>query len=206
MRTLIIVMLIEVFGLCYFEMTFADITINGETVRVETDAYKVQFDRGVITRLHNKLTAETYTLPRHGRPTGGSRTDRHLKDEPRTHLGNTRESTLTEARKTAQDKAEILFRQGGNEITLNIEVEAHTGDLLIGGSGASDTAGVYGFSGAVRTWISRNLKLILPVDGGQVIDASSPIHRRRIQLSRDLGSTTRNPSRAAGRFFRSWSR
>ena len=72
MRTLIIVMLIEVFGLCYFEMTFADITIDGETVRVETDAYKVQFDRGVITRIHNKLTAETYTLPfgTDGTPTG----------------------------------------------------------------------------------------------------------------------------------------
>ena len=36
MRTLIIVMLIGVFGLCYSEMTFADITIDGETVHVET--------------------------------------------------------------------------------------------------------------------------------------------------------------------------
>ena len=61
MRTLIIVMLIEVFGLCYFEMAFADITIDGETVHVETDNYKVQFDHGVITHIHNKIIAETYT-------------------------------------------------------------------------------------------------------------------------------------------------
>ena len=175
MRTLIIVMLIEVFGLCYFEMTFADITINGETVRVETDAYKVQFDHGVITRIHNKLTAETYTLPfgTDGTPTGRWGQTGILK----TKNGNiyTRESTLTEARKIAPLKAEILFRQGGNEITLNIEVEAHTGDLLIGGSGASDTAGVYGIQWGCGGLDVRNLELILPVDGGQVIDASSPI-------------------------------
>ena len=60
MLTLIIVMLIEVFGLCYFEMTVW-------ARHVETDAYKVQFDRGVIIRLHNKITAETYTLPEDGR-------------------------------------------------------------------------------------------------------------------------------------------
>ena len=64
---------------------------------------------------------------------------------------------------------------GGNEITLTIEVEAHTGDLLIGGSGASDTAGVYGIQWGCGGLDIRNLELILPVDGGQVIDASSPI-------------------------------
>ena len=41
----------------------AEITIDANTIHVETDAYKVQFDSGVITYLHNKLTGETYTLP-----------------------------------------------------------------------------------------------------------------------------------------------
>ena len=172
MRTLIIVMLIEVFGLCYFEMTFADITIDGETVRVETDAYKVQFDRGVIIRLHNKITAETYTLPEDGR----SQEVRGQTGILRRHHGPiwARHGTI-EARKTGQDSATLLFYQGGNEITLTIEVEAHTGDLLIGGSGASDTTGIYGFQWGCENLDITNLKLILPVDGGQVIDASSPI-------------------------------
>ena len=64
-----------------------------------------------------------------------------------------------EARKAGQDSATLLFRQGGNEITLTIEVEAHTGDLLIGGSktgvehptSLASTAS----SGAVRTLTSR---------------------------------------------------
>ena len=175
MRTLVIVILIGVFGLCYFEMTFADIIIDGETVHVETNNYQVQFDRGIITQLHNKLTAETYTLPLsiNGTPTG----KRGQTGILRTTNGNvyTHESTLIEARKITPLKAELLFHQGGNEITLTIEVEAHTGDLLIGGSGISDIAGVYGFQWGCGGLNIRNLELILPVDGGQVIDASSPI-------------------------------
>ena len=172
MRILIIVMLSGILNMFYFETASAEITIDGDTLHVETNAYTVQFDRGVITQLHNKLTAETYTLPEAGRSpgvrghTGILKTDRYIwaNDMP-----------TTEARKTGQNSATLLFRQAGNEITLTIEVEAHTGDLLIGGRGASDTASVYGFQWGCGGLDIRNLDLILPVDGGQVIDASSPI-------------------------------
>ena len=43
--------------------TNADITIDANTIHVETNNYKAQFDYGAITYLHNKLTDETYTLP-----------------------------------------------------------------------------------------------------------------------------------------------
>ena len=99
MRTLIIVILIGVFGLCYFEMTFAEITIDGETVHVETDNYEIQFNHGVITQIHNKLTGGTYTLPLgvDGTPTGRLGQTGIL----RTRNGNIyiRESTLTEVKK-----------------------------------------------------------------------------------------------------------
>ena len=175
MRTLIIIILIGVFGLCYFKMTFADITIDGETVHVETDAYKIQFDRGVITHIHNKLTAETYTLPEASRAQGV----REQTGILRRHHGPIWTSHgIIEAKKTGQDSATLLFRQDGNEIVLTIEVESHTGDLLIGGSGVSDTTGVYGFQWGCENLNITNLKLILPVDGGQVIDTSSPITYR----------------------------
>ena len=67
-RILIGVMLISLFNLT---TAFADITIDANTIHVETDAYKVQFDRGVITHLHNKLTGETYTLPPDANINGG---------------------------------------------------------------------------------------------------------------------------------------
>ena len=41
----------------------AEITIDDNTIHVETNNYTVQFDYGAITYIHNKLTDETYTLP-----------------------------------------------------------------------------------------------------------------------------------------------
>ena len=177
MRTLIIVMLIGVFGLCYFEMTFADIIIDGETVRVETNNYTVQFDRGVIAQLHNKLTGETYTLPPDTGRTLGFRAQTGILRRHHDPIW-ARHGTI-EARKVGQNSAILLFHQGGNEITLTIEVEQHTGDLLIGGNVVSDISGVYGFQWGCENLDITNLKLILPVDGGQVIDASSSITSRK---------------------------
>ena len=170
MRNLTVVTLILVLSLFYLEPASAEITIDGETIHVETDAYTVQFDRGVITQLHNKLTDETYTLPP---GTLGFRAQTGILGIHKSVWA--RHATTVDAQKINPHQAEILFHQGGNEITLNIEVEAHTGDLLIKGSGASDTAGVYGIQWGCENLDIRNLKLILPVDGGQVIDASSPI-------------------------------
>ena len=171
-------MLNGVLNMFYSETASADITIDGETVHVETDNYKVQFDRGAITQLYNKLTHEAYILPLgiDGTPTGKWGQTGIL----RTRNGNiyTHESTLIEARKISPLKAELLFRQGENEITLTIEVEAHTGDLLIGGNVVSDTTGVYGIQWGCGGLDTRNLELILPAHGGQVIDEFSPITSR----------------------------
>ena len=87
-RVLTLVALILVFSLFYLEIVSAEITIDGETIHVETDNYTVQFDRGVITQLHNKLTDETYTLPPRHQPRDLGRYW-HLKkqaDEARCHV------------------------------------------------------------------------------------------------------------------------
>ena len=65
--TLIVVVLINGFNLFYFDVVSADITVGSETVHAETDGYVVEFDRGVITYIHNKHTNTTYTLPGEGR-------------------------------------------------------------------------------------------------------------------------------------------
>ena len=65
MRTLIVIMLILIVSIFYLEPASAQITIDGDTIHVETNNYKVQipFDLGGINYLYNKLTGETYTLP-----------------------------------------------------------------------------------------------------------------------------------------------
>ena len=151
----------------------AEITIDGNTIHVETNNYKVQFDYGAITYLHNKLTDETYTLPLE-----------HIFETHAAILGKhenfwARRSQTVETQKINEHTAETRLQEGGNEIRLVIDIEPNTEDLLISGECVADTPGVY----AIQQWAIdnlniANLKLIVPSDKRQVIDATSIIDRR----------------------------
>ena len=62
-NTVRILTLVVLISICWVEAALADITIDGESVHVETDAYTVRFDKGVMSYIHNKRTGETYTIP-----------------------------------------------------------------------------------------------------------------------------------------------
>ena len=180
MRLLITTILIVIFCMLYIETAEpAELIIRDKTVFVKTDAYEVQFENGVITHLSNKLTAETYTLPLGVDyvPTGTGISGRSglLK---RSGGIWTNQATLTEARKVAPLKAEIVFRHGQSEFRLFIGVDARSGDLLLEQEGTSDTAGVYGIQWGCVNLDVRNLDLILPADGGQIINPMSPFTSR----------------------------
>ena len=163
---------------CFQMAQSAEVKVIDNNVFVETDAYQVQFMDGVITQIHNKLTGEAYTLPLGigGVPTGISGRSGLLRRDGGSIW--TDQATLTEARKVAPLKAEIVFRQGQNEILLFIAVDENTGDLLIEQEGVSDTAGVYGIQWGCGNLDVRNLDMILPADGGQIINAMSPFTAR----------------------------
>ena len=156
----------------------AELTIRDKTVFVKTDAYEIQFEKGVITQLHNKLTAETYTLPlsADGVPIGISGRSGLL----RRNGGSiwTEQTTLKTARKIAPLKAVLVFNQGQNEIRLSIAVDQSTEDLVIEQEGISNTAGVYGIQWGCVNLNVRNLDLILPAEGGQVIDSTTQVTSR----------------------------
>ena len=156
----------------------AELTILDNSVFAKTNAYEVQFKNGVITQLHNKLTTETYTLPLSagGVPIGISGRSGLL----RRNGGSiwTEQTTLKTARKISPLKAELVFSQGQNKIHLFIAVDQSTGDLIIEQEGASDTAGVYGIQWGCGNLNVKNLDLILPARGGQIIDVESPIISR----------------------------
>ena len=158
----------------------AEIKIVDNNVFVETDTYEVQFMDGVITHLHNKLTEETYTLPL---GVGGVTGFRGRSGLLRRNIGSiwTDQATLTQARKIAPLKAEIVFRQGQNEFRLFVGVDARSRDLLVEQEGTSDTAGVYGIQWGCVNLNSGNLDLILPADGGQIINAMAPFTFRDFQ-------------------------
>ena len=176
MRFFTIIILSGIFCLYYSQVArCAEIRVVDNSVFVETDAYEVQFSDGVITQIHNKLTGEAYTLPLGvgGVSTGISGRSGLLRRDGGSIWAD--QATLTEARKVAPLKAEMLFRQGQNEFRLFIGVDARSGDLLIEQEGTSDTKGVYGIQWGCRNLDVGNLDLILPAEGGQVIDATSPV-------------------------------
>ena len=176
-RTLIIVTLILVFSVFYLETASGEITIDGETIHVETDNYTVQFDRGVITQLHNKLTDETYTLPPDinrgiSGDTGILKNKRTRRDA--TFIG-TRHATEVETRKIETHTAETVLRRDGDEIRILIGIDPQTDDLLISGDCVSESPKVYGMQWGIGHLDLYNLDLILPSHGGRLIDATDAL-------------------------------
>ena len=175
MRLLGIAILSGILCLFYTQTIHAaEITIVANSVFVRTDTYEVQFTDGVITQLSNKLTEEVYTLPLGigDFPIGiGGRSGLLRRNDSSIW---TDQATLTEARKIDPLKAKIVFRQEQNEIRLFIAVDEDTGDLLIEQEGISDTEGVYGIQWGCGHLDTENLNLILPAQGGQIIDVTSP--------------------------------
>ena len=184
LRFFVVIILSGIFCLFYSQVArCAEIKVVDNSVFVETDAYQIQFSDGVITQLSNKLTGEAYTLPLGVDyvPTGTGISGRSglLK---RSGGIWTNQATLTAARKVAPLKAEIVFHQGQNEFRLFIGVDARSGDLLIEQEGTSDTEGVYGIQWGCGNLDVGNLDLILPADGGQIINAMSPFTSRNVSL------------------------
>ena len=155
----------------------AEVTVVDNSVFVNTDTYEVEFIEGVITHLYNKLTEEIYTLPLGSSGITGFRGRSGLLKRDGRSIW-TDQATLTEARKVAPLRARLIFKQGQNEIRLFITVNERTGDLLIEQRGVSDIAGVYGIQWGCVNLNARNLDLILPADGGQIINAMSPFTAR----------------------------
>ena len=146
----------------------ADITINGETINIETDNYTVQLDRGVITYLNNKLTDETYTL--------SPETNRMPDFRARTGMLrrgiSTHKASIVEIQKVNPRQVEMLFRKGDNKIRLLVSIEPFTNDLLISGDCVSDSPGASGMQWGIENLNLQNLRLIIPSEKKQIIDAS----------------------------------
>ncbi len=171
MRGLIIGTLILAFSLFCLELASAEITIDGETIHVETNNYKVQFDRGVITHIHNKLTDETYTRPR--------QMDRGVEGETgilKQHTDVwTRYTSTVETRKIEIHTAETVFRRGGDEIRIVVGIDPNTDDLLISGDCVSESPKVYGIQWGIGHLDLYDLDFILPSHGGRLIDATDAL-------------------------------
>ena len=71
--------------------------------------------------------------------------------------------------------AELLFQQEDSEVRLYIRIDRGTGDLLIDLEGESDLPGVVGLHWGVGDLDIQNLSIIVPRDGGSIIDVNTQI-------------------------------
>ena len=197
-RVLVAVVLIGVFNLCYSDVASADITIDDDFVHVDTDNYTVEFYKGSIGYIHNKLTDETYTL-REGKL---GWTGVQFKDGDDR---STRWASLISTKQVDPLKAELLFQHKETEIQLFITVDPVTDDLLIDLEGESDRHEVVGVRWGVSYLDIQNLSVIAPVDNGRIITATTPSNYLRYPYPLQqhwLGSATRYCSKSAWRVLR----
>ena len=150
-------------------------------VLAETDRYRVRFKDGVLVHFHNKLTQETYTLP----PKGPSNTQRGLliqyvegrygRDEP------INERWDVETQKLSPLAIEIAYHSDyrtEKTVRLRIAIEPETQDLVIHQSGTSAFGGLVGIMWGCGYLNSQKVNLILPANGGQVINDTTEFGNR----------------------------
>ena len=169
--TLIVVFLISGFNLFCFNVASGDITIDGAFVYVETDRYAVEFKKGVVIHIHNKLTDETYTIGEGPLNWSGMSYYRSGKHDSVW----TQWMPLVSAKLIDPFHAELLFQEENNKVRLSIRIERGTGDLLIDLEGESALPGIVALHWGVGDLDIENLSIIVPSDGGRIIDVNTPI-------------------------------
>lgn len=154
---------------------YANVTIDGEIVHVETDGYTVEFDRGVMTYIHNKHTGETYTIDKETLDwIGWSGMSSYRSGKYGTIL-STLQTPIVSATLIDPFHVELLFQQEDSELRFYIRIDRTTDDLLIDLEGESDLAGVSRLHWGIGALDIRNLSIIVPSDGGRIIDVNTPI-------------------------------
>ncbi|MCY3739921.1 MAG: DUF6259 domain-containing protein [Candidatus Poribacteria bacterium] len=131
-------------------------------VFAESDRYRVQFENGVLTYFHNKLTQETYTQGEFIAHTGIKVRDGGLG----THVRQRDIKILSPL------SCELIYLENDMGLHLFISIDAETGDLLIQQKALSQTGGIERIAWGISHLSHTSVELIAPVWGGQVITQS----------------------------------
>ena len=155
------------------------LTEQGDVI-AETDRYLARFNNGVLVHFHNKLTRETYvTLPKE-----------HLTRTGILIQPNTGEVGIWDVTSEAWGRAPKRLEPLAVEITyhsdwrtnktvyLRIAIDSRTQDLLIHQSGISESGGVTDIMWGGGYLNGQQVDLILPANGGQIIDDSTEFNYR----------------------------
>jgi hypothetical protein len=163
-----------------------DITLNGATVTVETVRYRAEFAGLALTALHNKLTGETYAGAPAPDPAAADRAGRAGLALESLRPGVPVKVYAPGPRTAVQSErvpagASVRFRglhcgeefDAGLRLTLDLQVDTATGDLLIRPQAHAEIEEVFGardrglLHAAVRVaGLDEGLRLVVPASDG----------------------------------------
>ncbi|MXZ00292.1 hypothetical protein F4Y93_06455 [Candidatus Poribacteria bacterium] len=146
----------------------------------ETDRYRVRFKDGVLVHFHNKLTQETYTLP--SKDDSNEQSGISIQSiEGKYGRNNFIDASWeVESRRLAPLAVEVAYHSDSyridKTIRIRISIDADTGDLVIQQHGISQY--VVGIMWGCGYLNSQQVNLILPADGGQIINNTTEFSNR----------------------------
>ena len=159
---------------------------EGGEVFAETDRYEVRFRDSVLTRFHNKLTQETYTLPLRddsNKQSGISVQYEKKGKAKKEFINDSWGSWGIESKRLAPLAVEIAYHSDiyrlAKTVRIRIGIDADTGDLVIQQHGISNhTVSVMW---GCRYLDNQKIDVILPARGGEIIDATTETRNRELK-------------------------
>ena len=157
---------------------------RGEVI-AETDRYYVRFENGAVVHFHNKLTQETYTIPGQAPNTESGISIQYEEGEygRREEINEHWEST---SKRLTPLALEIVYHSDyrvPKTIQMRISIDESTGDLIIQQHGISEhVVGVMWECGNIN---GSQVEVILPANGGQIIDASTDFSEKYFEYPGD---------------------
>ena len=149
-------------------------------VLAETDRYRVRFRDGVLVHFHNKLTQETYTLPPQTDSNEQSGISiQYNEGEYGKYILIDEHWEVVESKRLTPLSVEVAYYSDyrvDKTIRIRISIDADTGDLVIQQHGTSErVVSIMWGCGYLNT---QQLDVIVPGNGGEIIDATSEIGKR----------------------------
>ena len=155
------------------------LTLNKQgEVLAETDRYRVRFKDGVLIHFHNKLTQETYTLPPQG-PSAQSGIAMQYEEGRKGQYELIKDYWEVASKRLAPLSVEIAYhsdRRLDKTVRFRIGIDAATGDLVIQQHGISKH--IVSIMWGCGYLNNQQLDVILPANGGEIIDAATQISDR----------------------------
>ncbi|NOZ24461.1 MAG: hypothetical protein GXP25_25570 [Planctomycetes bacterium] len=155
-------------GVVACRLLSADVEVNGDRIVVTTEKGRIEIDRGVIVKMTNTVTGETYTAEAGDKGVTGL-----LWWRTPVWVDEKAEVTCT---KTGPDAATVaIVFPAGHELTTTVAIDPATQDILIRQRGSAKRKGLYGVQWGIAGLDVDKVRTLVPGNSGVRLDRTCPV-------------------------------